>query len=508
MNRTTTTTAALVMLLGVGMACASIEPAATVRAQPSAEVRDATLELKQAFSDVSKGDYKRAAPELDRLIDAPGFDQLPAELRFQTLNVAAAIALQDRHYAKAHGLASRATGFDQAGAATWVARLYAALYTFDYPDAGRCVEAIAAQWPDRLDDVRPQGIVQLHHALRVAHEDDVDRTMLIALFDANWQTGHSTYDTLWRDLALMLIEHNDPKRAATVAQRIRSAGTALSMRVDKRFDPIARRYPQAFDVDYLLAAQIQAARARIKAHPDQLEPVQRLQDRLIEKGQNAEVLVISEAAVAHAERGDGEKTFTDFGDSYNWVLNQRSLALAHEGHWDDAVREMTRAARRPEGSGVNVSQSINLAGLYTDLNEPDKAAAAIVEPGEMSPMGSMQLHYVRLQIAMEKNDTRSIAKHMAYLRTHRTDDIATWQRALLRHDDLDAAAALLIQRLNASDWRSDALVQMQHYVRSEQTPTMKIMDQRWNIVTSRPDVQAALTKVGRVERFSITAPAY
>ena len=236
--------------------------------------------------------------------------------------------------------------------------------------------------------------------------------------------------------------------------------------------------------------------------------MQRLQDRLIEKGQNAEVLVISEAAVAHAERGDGEKTFTDFGDSYNWVLNQRSLALAHEGHWDDAVREMTRAARRPEGGGVNVSQSINLAGLYTDLNEPDKAAAAIVEPGEMSPMGSMQLHYVRLQIAMEKNDTRSIAKHMAYLRTHRTDDIATWQRALLRHDDLDAAAALLIQRLNASDWRSDALVQMQHYVRSEQTPTMKIMDQRWNIVTSRPDVQAALAKVGRVEQFSITAPAY
>lgn len=49
---------------------------------------------------------------------------------------------------------------------------------------------------------------------------------------------------------------------------------------------------------------------------------------------------------------------------------------------------------------------------------------------------------------------------------------------------------------------------MQHYVHSEQTPTMKTMDQRWNSVTSRPDVQATLAKVGRVERFDVTAPAY
>jgi hypothetical protein len=169
---------------------------------------------------------------------------------------------------------------------------------------------------------------------------------------------------------------------------------------------------------------------------------------------------------------------------------------------------MTRAARRPEGGGVNVSQSINLGGLYVDLGEPDKAAVAIVEPGQMSPYGSMQLHYVRLQIAVEKNDADSIAKHMAYLRKHRADDIATWQRALLRHGDLDAAAALLIQRLETPDWRSGALVEMQHYIRSEQTSTMKTFHQRWNTVTSRPDVRAALAKVGRVERFDITAPAY
>jgi hypothetical protein len=37
---------------------------------------------------------------------------------------------------------------------------------------------------------------------------------------------------------------------------------------------------------------------------------------------------------------------------------------------------------------------------------------------------------------------------------------------------------------------------------------MKTLDQRWNAVTSRPEVQAALANVGRVERFDVVAPAY
>jgi beta-barrel assembly-enhancing protease len=508
MNRTITIAVALGLLLGAGMACASIVPTGAGQAQPPAEVNETALQLKQAMSDVGNGDSKKAAPELDRVIAGPDFDRLPAELRFQTLYVAAAVAFQDKRYDKAHRLATRATGFDQATGAAWTVRLFAALYTSDNPDAGRCVEAIARQWPDQLDNVRPQGVAQVHYALRAAHEDDVDRAMLNALFDANWQAAYSDYDTLWRDLALLLIEHNENDRADTVARRIRSAHTALSMRIDKRFDPITRCQPQAVDVDHLLEAQIQAARARIKAHPDQLRPVQRLQDLLLEKGRNAEVLSISDAAVAHAERGDGDKAYTDFGETYNWVLNQRSLALAHDGRWDDAAREMARAAKRPEEGGLNVSQSINLGGLFVDLDQPDKAAAAIVEPGEMSPNGNMQLEYVRLQIAIEKNDTGSIAKHMAYLQEHRTDDIGTWQRALLKHGDLDAAAALLIQRLQAPDWRSGALVDMQHYAHGEQTPAMKTMGQRWNTVTSRPDVQAALAKVGRVERFDVIEAAY
>lgn len=502
------TLAAAFLLLGTGMARASIEPIGPVRAGMAAELDDATLQLKQAFTDLKDGNFKKAVPELDTLIAAPGFSQLSTEFRFQTLKVAAEIALQDKNYAKAHRLAVLATGFAQADASTWLNRMFSAFFINDHLDDALCVTTIARQWPDRLDGLLPRGMTTLNQALRLAHEDAAEQAMLTALFDANWQAGLSNSDTLWRDLALIWIEHHDHARAATVAKRIRAADTVLSMRVDKRFDPITRSHPQAFDVDTLLTAQIQAARARITAHPDQLEPVQRLQDLLIQKGDSAEAIAVSDAAVAHAERGDGEQTYTDFDMSYKWVLNLRSDALAAQGRWDDAVRELTRAARRPEDGGINVSQSINLATLYVDLNEPDKAAAAIVEPGGMTPYGSMRLHYVSLQIAIEKNDTQAITEHMAYLRTHQIDDIATWQRALMRHGDLDAAEALLIQRLENSDWRSAALVSLQHYADRQQTPTMKAAEDRWNTVSSRPDVQAAVAKVGRIEHFNTPAPAY
>jgi hypothetical protein len=44
---------------------------------------------------------------------------------------------------------------------------------------------------------------------------------------------------------------------------------------------------------------------------------------------------------------------------------------------------------------------------------------------------------------------------------------------------------------------------MQHYADVTETPTEKLIHDRWITVTARPDVQAAMQKVGRVERFHI-----
>lgn len=505
MRRTIVATAALVLLLACSAATAGIAPTLASKAPPADPVEHAAQLVQDAFDALGHADVATGQARLDLALESKGFAQLPTNLRYRALLVASMIAAQNGQNSKAHDLSVRTTTFDEADDAAWRVRLNSAFATSNYGDAAQSVTVMAQRWPDRLGDIYPGAIGQLHRELTRAHQVDADRSMLDALFNADWQAEGVEPSAMWRDLALLHVEHHDIARAGIVALRIDSAQTALSMRVDKRFDVITASHPQAFDVDRLMAAGITAAEARMKAQPDRLAPITDLQVLLLLTRQYTRVLAISDAAVKHAEHGDGAATYTDFGDRYNWVLDNRYRALAGEGRWDEALRVETLAARRPELGAMNVSQLINLANLYADLQQADKAAEVIVELGQMSPYGRMQLEIVKLKIAIGRKDEAATAIAMTYLREHRADAIATWQDALLLHGDLDAAATLLIERLDNPAWRNDALVAMQQYANGRLTPMEERIHQRWASITARADVQTAMRKVGRVERFGITA---
>lgn len=504
MQRISWFAAALVLLLVTGAARATVTRTPKLHDRAATPSKDAAGMVQQAFTDVSHNQTVSAQAELDEAIGSASFVDLPAQLRYRALLLDSLLATQTGQDKKAHDLGMQATAFDEADGTAWTTRLSTAFSLGYYSDAGHCVAVLAQRWPDTLGGLSAGAIGQVHQQLKHSQGSDADREMLDALFDARWQVGGAEPSDLWRDLALLHIERNDIGRATTVALRITSGETALSMRVDKRFDPITLGH--SFDVDRLVAAEITAAQEQMRTHPDRLQPVTDLQELLLLTRQYARVLSISEAVVAHAGQGDGAKAYTDFADRYNWVLDNRSRALKRLGRWEDALQVEVLAARRPEHGGMNVSQLTNLGGLYAELNQPDKAADAIVELGDMSPFGRMQLESVKLQIAVDRNDTPAIAASMDYLREHRTDAIATWEDALLLRGELDEAAALLIERLKQPAWRNAALVDMQHYADVTETPLEKMIHDRWDTITARPDVQATMAEVGRVERFHIAAP--
>jgi len=166
-------------------------------------------------------------------------------------------------------------------------------------------------------------------------------------------------------------------------------------------------------------------------------------------------------------------------------------------------------ARLPENGGLNVSQAINLGELYANLGKANKAAEAIARVGTMSPYGRMQLEDVKLRIAIGRHDKSAVARHMAYIREHRADAVLTWEFALLLHGDLDQAAALLIERLEKPEWRSDALAAVQSYdAPIHRTPLEQRIFDRMQAIVARPDVQAALRKVGRIEHVNLTPWRY
>lgn len=440
----------------------------------------------------------------ENAIRSPDFSSLDASERFAVLYKTALSEFRAGNAARANTLLKRATGYKQANAATWKYRLFTASRSHDSIDMAYSLTTIARRWPSLLPTLFPGMPLQLHRRLQNYQQDAVDQNMLDALFNANWPRSIDGADYLWLDLALIHLRNYEIKRAAQVAVRVKQPMLVLRMRIDKRFDPIRRLHPEAFDIDRLMRTQISEAQADLKAHPNQLAPIQHLQNLYIRAGQFERALTVSDPVVAVARKGDGPRTYTDYDTKYNWIIDNRARALAHQGHWTRAIHVMEKAACQTEYGDVNVSQIINLGAYYALNNHPDKAARAISRVGNMSDYGRMQLEKIKLYIAFERHDKPAIARHMDYLRSNREDAIGSWENALLLHGDLDEAAALMIKRLDNPDWRDDALLDVQDYPDGPSTYIGKRIDANLQRILKRKDVLAAVLRVGRIEHTNIS----
>jgi len=487
------------LLLGALPAHASVGGLEAGVPDPSAAARRSIYE---GLAHVRDGDDASASAAFDSAIHSSGFERIEDPLQYLALRNAGQLALKQGHPEAAHPLLVRATAFGEATADAWYARADAAFQSGNNRDVARCVTAVAKRWPDGMawnDD----GVFAIHHRLKQdpAGREDL-QSMLQALFDAHWQTGEGEPSPLWETLSLQLIEQADLAKASEVASRIASARIAMSLRVDKRFDPITRGRPP-IDITRIAEKEIRADRKAALASEDRLQPWVVLLRALDALGQFDETVKIADGIMARSADGAGASLYRDFDDQYPWLLDERARALTGLGRWDDAVLQFTRAMRRPENGGMNVSQAINLGSLYADLQRPREALDAVAEAGEMSPYGRMQLEMVRYKATRLLGDASATDAHFAYLRDHHDDAIATWQEVLLLTGQRDQAAGVFIDRLNDTARRASALAEVQEYADIPQTPNDARIATERKALLDRPDVRAALERVGRVERFAL-----
>lgn len=489
---------------------AAASAAQATKSKPEAPTAQVAQDVDAAKEDVrlatiyARNDNLPAAKEaLDRAMRVKDFDRLPVDIRYSALVLAGAIAEEQGKPGEAHGLLVRASAFARADAFVWSHRLYTAFDSKDYRDSARCVATIAKQWPDQLSSLNERALIVLGRRLNEPGEQNLQRDYLQALFDAGWKTSDGEPGEFWRQLASLWLRAGNVQKASAAAARIQSARVALSMRVDKQFDALTTSNPGNYDVERMLAREVDEAKADVKASPGQLGPVVRLQGLLLSMQHYDEVIELADKVVARTKDGQGPSLYKDFDDKYIWLLDERSRALSRLGRWDEAARQWQVAARRPEQGGMNVSQIINLGQLYADLRRPREALDAVQELGSVSEYGKMQQELVRLQAAIVQQDQAAIASHMSYMRDHRQDAIATWQAALLHAGDMDESARLLIERLASEQWRTDALSEMQIYADIQAAPMDAERLKRWRAVVARPDVQRALDKVGRIETFKL-----
>ncbi len=460
----------------------------------------ARADLAAAEQRLADNEIASADRAFDKVLAAPGFTALDPAEQYLGLLRAGIAALDGGQADKAHGLLARACSFDQAEGIAWHLRLRAAYAINDYVDSASSVSLIAHRWPNSLDQIREQAILDISHRLNLSRANhDVRMILLAALFEANWTNEGREPNALWFDLVRFLIDNNDMPRATEVAARIDSPVFVVTFRVDKRFDGLTRARAGAFDVRRTMKRQRDHLDGLRKRHPDRLSYLVDEVGLDIRDGHAKRALELADEAIARVAV-HGPSAYADTENQYIWILDSRSRALQRLGRWEEAVTQQRKAARRPENGGLNVSQTLNLARLLARLGRADEIEEAMEELGRMSPYGRMQLALNRVIAATVKGDQTAVDAQLEIMRAERTESMGTYQSALVQAGRIDAAASLLVERLRSEDWRNDALSDVQTYIDIAEAPRDKVHTQRWREILARADVRQALDAVGRIER--------
>ncbi|HEX3845864.1 MAG TPA: hypothetical protein VHV81_00670, partial [Steroidobacteraceae bacterium] len=66
----------------------------------------------------------------------------------------------------------------------------------------------------------------------------------------------------------------------------------------------------------------------------------------------------------------------------------------------------------------------------------------------------------------------------------------------------------LVEQLQDSDERQNALQRVQVYLPAPSTPRQLELEARWRTVIARPEVQAAIRRVGRIETYRVVESLY
>ncbi len=502
-------TLAAALLLSFSLAACVPAPRSSVRVEASPRQDDGHEQAERAILDavaaIKAQDLPLAARLLDARIHARGFDELPEDVRYRLTALAGHLAAERQRPEDARRLLDIALSFDQADADDGFARTDAALALDDTDDAARALTRLLRKWPREAAHANEFAVHRILAGVRQAGHEAVCRDFLLSLFDAGWAPRETRSDEYRVLLARLLLAEGRLADAAKAIGPVDDPREIVAMRVDRRFDALVPRDAALFDVERAIRRTTEKNLRDVRAAPDRLAPLTMQQANQLDALQAAQVLASADRIIALVRDRDGSALYKDFDQQYVWVLDQRAEALVRLGRWDEALHQREAAARRPERGGMNVSQVINLAELYNQLGRARDARDAISEIGPMSPYGRMQLEMVRLRAAVTLGDDEAASAALEFLRTHRADAIGTWQDALITTGNLDAAADLLIERLGRDDWRGDALLAVQDWAAVPRTPLLKAHDTAWKQVVARPDVQAAIARVGRIERFPLTA---
>lgn len=364
-----------------------------------------------------------------------------------------------------------------------------------------------------LDSDLLRDIVNDTHSLK---NGDTHRQVLLEALRQIDYAPHNGLDIwtvqwFWFELFEIDVAQGLEAGAYDLLKKIDVPSTIARIRADNRYRRLVAGNPAFTDGAAINERYVANRKAFADAHPRQIGSVATHALSLMEVGRLVDALALLDGAIAKAIAAPPtQPAFDDERENLRWALDYRNRVLWRMGRWDDAIATQIKARDNAVAAGGDsVSQKINLADLFYLRAKPREALAELVgiTSDTASDYGLMEAEEVRVCSYVQLGDRDKLKASLDTLRAHRDDAPNPLRAALKCVDDEDGLAAMIIARLDDPLTRNDELGALQIYL-PEPHPTEfeALLEQRFETVRSRTDVQAAIARYGSIEQWLVFAP--
>jgi tetratricopeptide (TPR) repeat protein len=371
--------------------------------------------------------------------------------------------------------------------------------TDDVPAAGQALQLIAATDPKWLAEL-PTELVSA--VLADTKEDDRKFDLALTLVTAGYAPADQTVadgDALRLMVIAGLARRDRLDEAQPVIAALVNTVSVVRLAIDRRFQSLwpgleARLGPGADTAD---AAFIKAAEAALAKAPQSI----------VARAGVAEALNIAskepEALARIADIGTTPEALTAMNDRELWAVSLKANLLADAGRTDEALAALDAVAALPVESHPNAAAFRIIAADMAE--EAGRHADAIkrveaIDAKGLNPFGTQALASIRTCALARLGRTAEATAAAAGLPPGWTADgnNRAVQAAFACLGRMDAAAALLIKRLEADDSRDDVLFELQPFLIADRpTAPDRATKAALRTLKARPDVKAAFVKYGR-----------
>lgn len=381
--------------------------------------------------------------------------------------------------------------------------------TGDVNGAAQTLQLVAASNPKWLEQLPAELIGDVQRA--IASDDQRAFDLAYTLVTAGYAPPDETVgdgDVLRLTVIAGLARRDRLDDARPIIAALVNTANIARLAIDRRYQPLwpaleARLGPGADIAD---AAFIAAAEKRLAANPQSI----------IARAGVAEALNIASKEPEALDRikdiGAPPEALAKLSNRELWTLNLKAGLLNEAGRTDDALALLDAVAALPaEGRTAGIAMRIIAADLAEESGRHADAIAraTAADSPDLNPFGRQALASIRVCALARSGKAAEAQAAAAALPTGWTKDgnNRAVQTALTCLGRFDAAAALLIKRLDDENSRDDVLFELQPFIITDRpNAPERLTKASLRTLKARPDVKAAFLKWGRDLPAAVAPP--